>query len=102
MAEKKAAVQAEKPVEDVGTEAVQAEKRNGELSDLHTDPARRSGARMQRGNGEAQLIQRGVDVEVPAAVAEVLRHSEEMDNAANEKIAAAVAKAQDVPALQRL
>ena len=26
MAEKKAAVQAEKPVEDVGTEAVQAEK----------------------------------------------------------------------------
>ena len=53
-------------------------------------------------NGEAYLIQRGVDVEVPEAVAEVLRHSEEMDNAANEKIAAAVAKAQDVPALQRL
>ena len=53
-------------------------------------------------NGETYLIQRGVDVEVPAAVAEVLRHSEEMDNAANEKIAAAVAKAQDVPALQRL
>ena len=53
-------------------------------------------------NGVNYKIQRGVDVEVPAAVAEVLRHSEEMDNAANEKIAAAVAKAQDVPALQRL
>ena len=40
-------------------------------------------------NGETYLIQRGVDVEVPKAVAEVLRHSEEMDNAAAEKIAAA-------------
>ena len=40
-------------------------------------------------NGETWLIQRGVDVEVPKAVAEVLRHSEEMDNAAAEKIAAA-------------
>ena len=40
-------------------------------------------------NGEAYLIQRGVDVEVPKAVAEVLRHSEEMDNAAMARIAAA-------------
>ena len=40
-------------------------------------------------NGETYLIQRGVDVEVPAAVAEVLRHSEEMDNAAMARIAAA-------------
>lgn len=40
-------------------------------------------------NGETYLVQRGVDVEVPKAVAEVLRHSEEMDNAAAEKIAAA-------------
>ena len=53
-------------------------------------------------NGEAYLIQRGVDVEVPAAVAEVLRHSEEMDNAANAKIEAAQAAAQNVPALQKL
>ena len=40
-------------------------------------------------NGEAYLVQRGVDVEVPKAVAEVLRHSEEMDNAAMARIAAA-------------
>lgn len=53
-------------------------------------------------NGETYLIQRGVDVEVPAAVAEVLRHSEEMDNAANAKIEAAQAAAQNVPALQKL
>ena len=44
-------------------------------------------------NGETYLIQRGVDVEVPKAVAEVLHHSEEMDNAAQEKIAAAEAAA---------
>ena len=48
------------------------------------------------------VIQRGADVEVPAAVAEVLRHSEEMDNAANAKIEAAQAAAQNVPALQKL
>lgn len=41
----------------------------------------------------AYLIQRGVDVEVPKAVAEVLRHSEEMDNAAMARIAEAEAAA---------
>ena len=40
-------------------------------------------------NGVTYLVQRGVDVEVPKAVAEVLEHSEEMDNAAMEKITAA-------------
>ena len=40
-------------------------------------------------NGETYLIQRGVDVEVPKAVAEVLRHSEEMDGEAMAKIVAA-------------
>lgn len=30
-------------------------------------------------NGKSYLIKRGVDVEVPACVAEVLRHSEEME-----------------------
>lgn len=40
-------------------------------------------------NGVTYLIQRGVDVEVPKAVAEVLEHSEEMDNAAMAKITAA-------------
>ena len=40
-------------------------------------------------NGETYLVQRGVPVEVPKAVAEVLQHSEEMENAAMEKITAA-------------
>ena len=39
--------------------------------------------------GVTYLVQRGVDVEVPKAVAEVLEHSEEMDNAAMAKITAA-------------
>lgn len=38
-------------------------------------------------------MQRGVPVEVPKAVAEVLQHSEEMENAAMEKITAAEAAA---------
>ena len=48
-------------------------------------------------NGEAYLVQRGVDVEVPKAIAEVLQHSEEMDNAAMAKIAAAEARAAEQP-----
>ena len=40
-------------------------------------------------NGVTYLVQRGVDVEVPKAVAEVLEHSEEMDSAAMAKITAA-------------
>ena len=44
-------------------------------------------------NGETYLVQRGVPVEVPKAVAEVLQHSEEMENAAMEKITAAEAAA---------
>ena len=40
-------------------------------------------------NGVNYMIQRGVDVEVPKAVAEVLRHSEEMDGEAMAKIVAA-------------
>ena len=44
-------------------------------------------------NGETWLIQRGVDVEVPKAVAEVLRHSEEMDGEAIAKITAAESEA---------
>lgn len=30
-------------------------------------------------NGKGYLIKRGVDVEVPAGVAEIIRHSEEQD-----------------------
>ena len=56
---------------------------------LFKDNGRYSGARFVSVNGEAYLIQRGVDVEVPKAVAEVLRHSEEMDGEAMAKIVAA-------------
>ena len=84
------------------TKDVQAEPRDTEVIHLFKDNGRDSSARFVSVNGEAYLIQRGVDVEVPAAVAEVLRHSEEMDNAANAKIEAAQAAAQNVPALQEL
>ena len=84
------------------TQDVQAEKSATEVIHLFKDNGRYASARFVSVNGEAYLIQRGVDVEVPAAVAEVLRHSEEMDNAANEKIAAAQAAADNAPALQRL
>ena len=97
---KETAQQAAEAVQD--TQAVQAEKPKTEVIHLFKDNGRYSGARFVSVNGEAYLIQRGVDVEVPAAVAEVLRHSEEMDNAANAKIEAAQQAAQSVPALQRL
>lgn len=97
---KETAQQAAEAVQD--TQAVQAEKPATEVIHLFKDNGRYSGARFVSVNGEAYLIQRGVDVEVPAAVAEVLRHSEEMDDAANAKIEAAQQAAQNVPALQRL
>mgnify|MGYP000000506074 FL=1 len=88
--------------DDKASQGVQAEKPATEVIHLFKDNGRYSSARFVSVNGEAYLIQRGVDVEVPKAVAEVLRHSEEMDNAANAKIEAAQAAAQNVPALQKL
>ena len=85
--------------DDKASQGVQAEKPATEVIHLFKDNGRYSSARFVSVNGEAYLIQRGVDVEVPAAV---LRHSEEMDNAANAKIEAAQAAAQNVPALQKL
>ena len=69
---------------------------------LFKDNSRYKGDLFVSVNGVNYKIRRGVEVEVPAAVAEVLRHSEEMDNAANAKIEAAQAAAQNVPALQKL
>lgn len=43
-------------------------------------------------NGKGYQIKRGVDVQVPASVAEVLRHSEEQDNIA-------MARAEELAAL---
>ncbi len=68
-------------------EAVQ--EKDTEIVHLFKDSHRYSEPVFVGVNGETYLVQRGVDVEVPKAVAEVLRHSEEMDNAAAEKIAAA-------------
>lgn len=53
-------------------------------------------------NGENYLIQRGVDVDVPEAVAEVLHNSQVMESAAMEKIAAAEAQANKAAAVQKL
>lgn len=53
-------------------------------------------------NGDNYLIQRGVDVDVPEAVAEVLRNSQVMESAAMEKIAAAEAQANKAAAVQKL
>ena len=44
-------------------------------------------------NGKSYLIKRGVEVEVPAGVAEILRHSEQMDAIAMEFEAQASANA---------
>ncbi len=102
MAVKKETAQQAAEAATQDTKDVQAEKSATEVIHLFKDNGRYSSARFVSVNGEAYLIQRGVDVEVPAAVAEVLRHSEEMDNAANAKIEAAQAAAQNVPALQKL
>ena len=72
---------------------VQAAEKDTEIVHLFKDSHRYSEPVFVGVNGETYLIQRGVDVEVPKEVAEVLRHSEEMDNAAAEKIAAAEAAA---------
>lgn len=53
-------------------------------------------------NGDNYLIQRGVDVDVPEAVAEVLRNSQAMESAAMEKIAAAEEQANKTAAVQKL
>lgn len=66
-----------------------AQEKDTEIIHLFKDSHRYSEPVFVGVNGETYLVQRGVDVEVPKAVAEVLRHSEEMDNAAAEKIAAA-------------
>lgn len=59
--------------DDKASQGVQAEKPATEVIHLFKDNGRYSSARFVSVNGEAYLIQRGVDVEVPAAVAELLR-----------------------------
>ena len=102
MAVKKETAQQAAEAATQDTKDEQAEKRDTEVIHLFKDNGRYTSARFESVNGDAYLIQRSLDVEEPAAVAEVLRHSEEMDNAANAKIEAAQAAAQNVPALQKL
>ena len=47
-------------------------------------------------NGKSYLIKRGVNVEVPAGVAEILQHQEEMLNLAMEYEEAMMAKVEDM------
>lgn len=47
-------------------------------------------------NGKSYLIKRGVNVEVPAGVAEILQHQEEMINLAMEYEEAMMAKVEDM------
>lgn len=75
------------------TKAVEKDTMDTQVIHLFKDSQRYKAPVFVGVNGETYLIQRGVDVEVPKAVAEVLRHSEEMDNAAMARIAEAEAAA---------
>ena len=93
MAVKKETAQQAAEAATQDTKDVQAEKPATEVIHLFKDSQRYKAPVFVGVNGETYLIQRGVDVEVPKAVAEVLRHSEEMDNAAMARIAEAEAAA---------
>lgn len=89
------AVQETKAVEKdtMDTQEKDTQEKDTEVIHLFKDSQRYKAPVFVGVNGETYLIQRGVDVEVPKAVAEVLRHSEEMDNAAMARIAEAEAAA---------
>lgn len=82
------AVQETKAVEK---DTMDTQEKDTEVIHLFKDSQRYKAPVFVGVNGETYLIQRGV--EVPKAVAEVLRHSEEMDNAAMARIAEAEAAA---------
>ena len=94
MAVKKETAQQAAEAATQGTKDVQAEKRDTEVIHLFKDNGRYSSARFVSVNGEAYLIQRGVDVEVPPEVAEVLEHSQRQDELTAARIAAAENAAQ--------
>ena len=84
------AVQETKAVEK---DTMDTQEKDTEVIRLFKDSQRYKAPVFVGVNGETYLIQRGVDVEVTKAVAEVLRHSEEMDNEAMARIAEAEAAA---------
>lgn len=84
------AVQETKAVEK---DTMDTQEKDTEVIRLFKDSQRYKAPVFVGVNGETYLIQRGVDVEVPKAVAEVLRYSEEMDNEAMARIAEAEAAA---------
>lgn len=75
--------------ETEGAQAGVAEEKDTVVIRLFKDNQRYKAPVFVGVNGVTYLVQRGVDVEAPKAVAEVLEHSEEMDNAAMAKITAA-------------
>ena len=94
---KQEAAQAEEAKTVTTPDAEQEAEKDTVVIHLFKDNARYKEPVFVAVNGEAYLVQRGVDVEVPKAIAEVLQHSEEMDNAAMAKIAAAEARAAEQP-----
>ena len=94
MAVKKETAQQAAEAATQDTKDVQAEKPATEVIHLFKDNGRYSSARFVSVNGEAYLIQRGVDVDVPPEVAEVLEHSQMQDELTAARIAAAENAAQ--------
>ena len=70
-----------------------AEKKNVRIR-LFKDNSRYKGDLFVSVNGDSYLIQRGMDVKVPKAVAEVLEHSQQQDEYTAARIAAAETAAQ--------
>lgn len=63
---------------------------------LFKDSGRYSGDVFVGINGKTWMIQRGVDVEVPESVAEVLEHSQMQDSLTAKRVAQAAAAAQQL------
>ena len=83
-------VRTEETTEEVKAEAKPEEKPDDRVNVyLMRDSDKYKGDVFVQVNGVGYIIQRGKNVKVPKAVAEVLRHSEEMDGEAMAKIVAA-------------
>ena len=98
MATKKetAADAVENAVETVEKTEAKAEEKDYGMVTIHLfkDDDRYSAPVFVGVNGDSYLIQRGMDVKVPKAVAEVLEHSQQQDEYTAARIAAAETAAQ--------
>ena len=86
----------EKAVETVEKTEAKAEEKDDGMVTIHLfkDDDRYSAPVFVGVNGDSYLIQRGMDVKVPKAVAEVLEHSQQQDEYTAARIAAAETAAQ--------